>query len=204
MEAAAKGRMTAHEYLALERRALTKSEFLNGRVFAMAGGTREHSIIATNIAAEIHARVKGKPCTVYNSDMRLKVQTTEYFAYPDVQVACGEIQMEEAEQDTLLNPRIIVEVLSESTAAWDRGGKFWYYRHIEAFTDYVLISQETWLVEHYTRQPNGSWLFQVAQGSGGVLTLDSVGCSVPLADIYAKTNVDPANKPSNPKPESKL
>ncbi len=196
--------MTAQEYVALERHALTKSEFLSGEVFAMAGGTREHSIIATNIAAEIHARVKAKPCTVYNSDMRLKVQATEYYAYPDVQVACGEIQMEDSEQDTLLNPRIIVEVLSESTGAWDRGGKFWHYRHIETFTDYVLISQETWLVEHYTRQPNGSWLLQVAQGSGGLLTLDSIGCSVALADIYAKTNVDPTNKPLSPKPEARL
>lgn len=203
MQTAAKQRLSAQDYLKIERRAETKSEFLDGEVFAMAGGTESHSSLAANAIAALHSSLKDKPCRVFTSDMRLKVEATGLYVYPDVQVACGNLEFEDESRDVLLNPKVIVEVLSESTEAWDRGSKFWHYRHIESFTDYLLVSQETWLVEHYVRQANVGWLLQVIQGAGGVLNLTSLGCSIPLVEIYAKTDINPEARLSTPKPETK-
>jgi Uma2 family endonuclease len=195
MQAAAKHRLTAREYLALERKAETKSEFLHGEVFAMTGGTRRHSLIATNLAGELRTLLKGKPCQVFNRDMRLKIEATGLCTSPDVQVACGKRRFEDAPEDVLLNPRIIFEVLSDSTSAWDRGQKFWHYRHLESLAEYVLVAQDLWLVERYTRQPEGSWVLETVEGAKGVLALKSIRCRVPLKEIYANTRLDPKSMP---------
>jgi len=203
MEIATKRRLTAQEYLAAERQAPTKSEFVDGEVFAMAGGSEIHSLLAVNLARELRTMLKGKPCKGYNSDMRLKVESTELYAYPDVQVACGDLRFEDAQHDTLLTPKIIVEVLSESTEKWNRGDKFWHYRHIPSFTDYVLVAQNAWLVEHYSRQPTGTWLLRASEGAEGVLHLASISCAASLMEIYANTDIKPDAKPATPKPELK-
>jgi Uma2 family endonuclease len=114
---------------------------------------------------------------------------TGLYTYPDVQVGCGPLRFEEEQEDTLLNPKIIVEVLSESTAAWDHGQKFWHYRHLDSLTDYVLVSQDLWQVEHYTRQPGCHWLLETLEGAKATLALRSVKTRVPLAEIYANTGL---------------
>ncbi len=199
MSVAEKLKITSQEYLAAERQSETKHEFLDGELFAMAGGTRRHSRIAVNVASALNQRLAGKPCQVFNSDMRLKIEATGLYAYPDVQVSCGRLRFEEAEEDTLLNPKIIVEVLSDSTAAWDRGGKFWHYRHLDSLTDYVLVSQDAWQVEHYTRQSNGQWLFETLEGAKAVLSLPSIKARVPLLEVYSNTGL----KPGAPAPPAK-
>lgn len=176
----------------MERNAETKSEFLNGEVFAMAGGTRRHSRIAVNLASALNHRLRDHPCEVFNSDMRLKIEATGLYAYPDVQVACGALRFEDDQEDTLLNPKLVVEVLSDSTAAWDRGKKFWHYRHLDSLAEYVLVSQDAWLVEVYRRQTGGQWLLETADGAKSQLVLKSVKCRIPLAEIYAHTALKPA------------
>lgn len=194
MTVAPKKRLTAKEYLAVERLAETKSEFLDGEVFAMSGGSHNHSLIATNISGELRNRLKGKSCQSLNSDMRLKVEATGLYAYPDVQIACGELRFEDDAKDALLNPTVIFEVLSPSTAAWDRGQKFWHYRHLESLQEYVLVSQDHWLVERYRRQGNGAWLLETLDTQSAVLKLDSVACDLPLTEIYAGVELLPAGK----------
>lgn len=194
MTVAPKKHLTAKEYLAVERLAETKSEFLDGEVFAMSGGSHNHSLIATNISGELRNRLKGKSCQSLNSDMRLKVEATGLYAYPDVQIACGELRFEDDAKDALLNPTVIFEVLSPSTAAWDRGQKFWHYRHLESLQEYVLVSQDHWLVERYRRQGNGAWLLETLDTQSAVLKLDSVACDLPLTEIYAGVELLPAGK----------
>ncbi|MBI2926017.1 MAG: Uma2 family endonuclease [Verrucomicrobia bacterium] len=191
MSVAEKLKITSQEYLAAERQSETKHEFFDGELFARAGGTRRHSLIAVNVASELNQQLAGKPSQVFNSDLRVKIEATGLYTYPDVQVGCGHLRFEEGEEDTLLNPKIIVEVLSDSTAAWDRGGKFWHYRHLDSLTEYVLVSQEAWQVEHYTRQANGQWLFETLEGAKAVLALPSIKARVPLREIYANTGLKP-------------
>ena len=149
MPAMPKPLLTPEEYLARERRAETKSEYLRGEVFAMAGASRAHNLIASNAAGELRQQLRDRPCEVYPSDMRVKVSPSGLYTYPDVTVVCGEPQFEDAEVDTLLNPKVLVEVLSPSTADYDRGGKFTHYRRLPSLQEYVLISQDRPLVEHY-------------------------------------------------------
>jgi Uma2 family endonuclease len=195
MQAAAERRLSPQEYLALERRAETKSEFLDGEIFAMAGGMRRHSLIATNLSGELRTLLKSKPCQVFNSDMRLKIEATGLYTYPDVQVGCGPLHFEDAKEDTLLNPKIVVEVRSDSSASWDRGKKFWHYRHLASMAEYVLVSQDSWLVEHYTRKPDGTWVLETWEDNRAMLSFRSIRCKVPLTEIYANTGLKPASEP---------
>lgn len=185
MQAAEKITLTAEEYLAAERRAETKCEFLGGEIFAMSGGAHAHSAIATNLTIALGVALRGKGCRPLNSDMRLKVEATGLYAYPDLQVVCGQPLFEDESSDTLLNPTVIVEVLSPSTAAWDRGKKFWHYRHLDSLTHYVLVASDQPLVEVYTRQPNGGWLLAAHDTTAATVTLSALDVSVALADIYS-------------------
>src|SRR5213594_1853290 len=187
METAAKRGLTPQEYLALERAAEIKSEFVDGEMFAMAGGTRQHSRIKVKLIGALERRLSGSSCQVFDSDMRVKVEATGLYTYPDVHVACENLQFEDEREDTLLNPKIIVEVLSDSTASWDRGKKFWHYRRLESLHEYVLVSQDAPLVEHYTRQPDGNWLLEVLEGAERILQLTSIPCAVPPAEIFEST-----------------
>jgi Uma2 family endonuclease len=178
-------RFTPEQYLALERKADYRSEYVNGYIFAMAGASREHNLIAGNTFGELHAQLKGRPCEAHVSDMRIKVSETGLYTYPDVVALCGEPRLEDAQMDTLLNPTVIVEVLSESTEAYDRGDKFAHYRRLESLTDYVMIAQDKVRVEHYVRQGE-QWVLTEISDPDGRLRLSSIDCSIALREIYDK------------------
>jgi Uma2 family endonuclease len=190
MMALRRGRLlTPQQYLARERRSQTKSEYLDGEVFAMTGASERHNLIAGNTFASLHAQVKARPCNVYPSDMRVKVVATGLYTYPDIAAVCGAIELEDESRDTLLNPTVIIEMLSRSTAAYDRGDKFGHYRKIPSLLEYVLISQDKCLVEHYQRQPNDRWLLAEANSQQAVVELPAIGCRLALADVYEKVIV---------------
>jgi Uma2 family endonuclease len=179
-------RYTADEYLALERAAEYKSEFHAGEIFAMAGASEAHNLIVANIVGELRSQLKGRPCKTYPSDMRLKVAPTGLYTYPDVMVVCGKALLDDEEQDTLLNPTLIIEVLSASTESADRGSKSGHYRKLESLQEYLLVSQAEPHVEHYTRHPGSRWLLTEAEGLQSEISLSSVECVLPLSEIYYK------------------
>jgi Uma2 family endonuclease len=181
-----KTRVTPEEYLELERAAPYRSEYYRGEICAMSGASREHNLIVANVHAALHRQLRRRPCEVYPSDMRVKVSPTGLYTYPDVVVVCGKPQFEDAELDTLLNPTLLVEVLSESTEAYDRGAKFEQYRTLASLADYLLIAQDRCHVEHFARQPDGRWLLAEASSLEATLRLASVDCELPLAEVYEK------------------
>jgi Uma2 family endonuclease len=202
MSSAAEQRLTPQEYLEIERRAEYKSEFLHGRIFAMAGASRAHNLITANLTGELRSQLKNQPCETYPSDMRVKVSRTGLYTYPDVVVVCGEPSFEDSETDTLLNPQVIFEVLSPSTEAYDRGEKFDHYRRLESVTDYVLVAQDKCRVEHYARQSGGQWLLSVAGDLRESLAVPSLSCSIPLAEIYARVSFESPDDAA-PRPAAK-
>lgn len=183
--AAVKTRFSPQEYLALERRSEIRNEYYNGEIFAMAGASREHNLIAGNVNAEIRDQLLDRPCESYPSDMRVSIVPTGLYTYPDVSVVCGEPRFEDSTSDTLLNPTVIIEVLSPSTEAYDRGIKFRHYRRIVSLREFVLISQDRMMVELYTRQ-GYNWILSELSEPDQVLKLESIGCQIPLERIFAK------------------
>jgi Uma2 family endonuclease len=183
-------RMTPEEYLALERKAKYKSEYLNGEIFAMSGASREHNLISVNIGAALHGQLRERRCEVYNSDMRVQVRSTGLYTYPDVVVVCGEPQFADAELDTLLNPTLIVEVLSPSTEDYDRGTKFEHYRTLTSLQEYVLVAQDRCHVVHYTRQADNTWILAETTRRDDQIFLPSIACHLSLAEVYAKVRID--------------
>jgi Uma2 family endonuclease len=185
-------RISEADYLRLERLAETKSEFFDGEMFAMAGGTRAHSLIATNIAREIGNQLNSTNCVAYNADLRIKVEATGLITYPDVSIVCGEQRFLDNEEDTLLNPTVIIEVLSDSTEAYDRGKKFANYRQIPTCREYLLVSQREPRVEQFIRQPHGEWSLKEASGLKGEIKLPSLGIFLRLSEVFAKVEFTPA------------
>jgi len=183
--AATKKRFTPQEYLALERKSETRNEYYNGEIFAMAGASREHNLIAGNLFRDIGNQLEDRPCETYMNDMRVWIEATGLYTYPDVVVVCGEPRFQNREVDTLLNPAVIVEVLSPTTEAYDRGDKFRHYRRIDSLREFVLISQDRMMVERYTRQGK-DWVLSDMTDPDQVLKLESIGCQIPLGRIYAK------------------
>ena len=179
---------TPEEYLALERKADYKSEYINGQIYAMSGASREHILISVNLAGELRSQLRGRPCEVYNSDMRVKVTPTGMYTYPDVTVVCGEPVFDDAQRDTLTNPSVIIEVLSPSTEAYDRGLKFSHYRKLASLSDYVLIAQDRLSVEHYVRRNDAGnqWVLTEMADLDGILRLTSIDCDVTLRQIYER------------------
>ncbi|HEX3580586.1 MAG TPA: Uma2 family endonuclease [Thermoanaerobaculia bacterium] len=180
--------ITASEYLQIERKAEIKSEYIAGRMYAMSGASRWHNLIVGNTQSEIRQQLRGKDCQAYVSDMRVKVSPTGMYTYPDVVAVCGEPRFEDAHVDTLLNPTVIVEVLSGSTEAYDRGEKFAHYRRIESLREYVLVAQDKIRIEHY-RRDGEEWVLSEISDPAGTLHLPSIDCQVSVAAIYEK--VDP-------------
>lgn len=178
--------LTPEEYLAFERKALQKSEYFKGEVFAMSGASEQHNLIVANVIASLHVQLKQRPCKVYPSDMRVKVSPTGLYTYPDVVVVCGEVQFDDEQKDTLLNPTLLVEVLSESSEDYDRGKKFEHYRTIPSFVEYVVIAQATPHVEQFTRRANHQWLLSETNDLQDIIQLSSIHCDLTLADIYDK------------------
>jgi Uma2 family endonuclease len=190
MPSQAKARLTAEEYLAIERQASCKSEYLDGEMFAMAGASRRQNLIALNIGAELRTQLQQRPCEVYTSDMRVKISRTGLYTYPDVVVVCDEPRFEDTDVDTLLNPIVLVEVLSPSTADYDRGGKFEHYRTLPSLQAYLLVAQERCHVVHYTRQQDNAWLLAETDDIQDCIRLPSIRCDLLLSEVYAKVQLD--------------
>ena len=184
-----KPRITPDEYLARERAMEGKHEYYQGEVFAMGGASPRHNLIALNAGGELRQRLRDAPCLVYTSDQRVKVDEAGLYTYPDVTVVCNTPQYDDDQQDTILNPRVLIEVLSPSTADYDRGGKFALYRHMPSLQEYVLISQDRVLVEHYVRDGE-RWILSELNSPTDTLTLSSLSCELPLAEIYLKVDFD--------------
>lgn len=183
-------KMTREEYLAFERTSEEKHEYINGEGVLMTGASRKHNIIAGNIYAFLHRQLIETNCEIYQSDMRVKIEMTGRYVYPDVCVVCEEPRLEDANFDTLLNPTVVFEVLSPSTEGYDRGDKFLHYRSITSLTDYVLVAQDRYHMEQFTRQSDHTWLLRDLRMPDAILTIDSIGCQLALVDVYRKVQID--------------
>jgi Uma2 family endonuclease len=180
---------TAEDYLAFDRASDTKSEFLDGAIYAMGGATARHVQIVGNVARELGNQLRDKPCVVYSTDLRVQVSHGGLYAYPDVVVVCGDPAFIDRELDTLTNPLLIVEVLSDSTKNYDRGEKFERYRTIGSFREYILIAQDKVHIEQYVRQDDGSWVLRETNSLNNIIELDSMACRLPVAEIYLKISI---------------
>ena len=178
--------ITPEEYLAHDRQAQVKSEYYAGQIIAFAGASKQHNLIVANVLAGIHRQLVDRPCNVYPSDMRVRISKTGMYAYPDIVVTCGEEQFADENSDILLNPLVLIEVLSESTANYDRGDKFDQYRRIESLREYILVSQEPYRADQYVRQNDTQWLLTEFHGAEDVIRLSSINCELALKEIYAK------------------
>lgn len=181
--------MTAEQYLAFERTSEVKHEFFNGAIFAMAGASKAHNLISSNLVRVIGNELVDRPCSVYSSDMRVKSEGAKKYSYPDLVATCQDEAFEDEQEDTLLNPRLIIEILSNSTEGYDRGDKFFHYRQIESFVEYVLVSQKSSHVERYVRQADNTWLYSEYKSLDEKVELSSIGCEVSLGDIYNKVGL---------------
>jgi Uma2 family endonuclease len=185
MSAAPKPKLTASEYLEIERRATFKSEFFNGKIFAMAGASREHNRVKENLVGELFTRLKGGPCQTYSSDQRVMIEATGLYTYPDIVILCGPGTYDPADRDTLTNPTAIIEVLSPSTERYDRGAKFRNYQQIPSLIEYVLVAQDEAVCERYVRQADTSWALVSFVELAATLAFTSVPAHIPLTDVYS-------------------
>lgn len=176
---------TPAEYIAMEEAAVTKSEYINGRIYAMSGASYPHIIITGNTFREIGNQLGESECEVFNSDMRIKISTTESYVYPDITVACGEKSFDSTLSATLRNPKVVIEVLSPSTEAYDRGDKFAHYQLLPSLQEYVLISQNKVRIERYTRDGD-EWKYIILDHLDATMHLASLNCHIPLRIIYRK------------------
>ncbi len=182
--------LTPEEYVTLERKVIpdaetVRSEYVNGEIINMPGASFAHNLITSNILSELHTRLKGSPCAVFANDMRISIPTAKCYFYPDVGVVCDAPRFEDDVFDSLLNPIVIVEVLSLSTEAYDRGEKFAHYRQLTSLQEYVLVSQDQIRVDHYRRQEK-LWIFTDIEKYDEILHLPSVQCELPLQEIYQR------------------
>ena len=200
MSAQSQPRLTPEQYLELDRASEFRSEYYKGRMFAMSGGTFNHAGIIGNIAFALKSALKKRPCIVTTSDVRVHVSADGLYTYPDVVVVCGAPKFADDQKDTLVNPALIVEVLSRSTEGYDRGFKFAQYRMIESLQEYALVSQVEPRVEWYRRHSGGDWLFAEAVGMDAVCHLQSVDCAVALADVYDKVTFATEEAATQPSP----
>nr|VFJ67992.1 MAG: Endonuclease, Uma2 family (restriction endonuclease fold) [Candidatus Kentron sp. FW] len=183
-----KTKVTPQEYLAFERTSEIRHEFLDGEIFAMTGATRRHNRIAVNLVHMLSAQLVARPCGIYVSDMRVKIEAIEKYTYPDVVVACEPETFEDTEENTLLNPILIIEILSDSTEAYDRGDKFFHYRAMTSFIEYILVSQKIPCMERFTRQSDGSWLYSCFDDIQQKFQSSSTGCTINLKEVYEKVS----------------
>jgi Uma2 family endonuclease len=189
MDAQTRPHLTPEEYLAIERRSETRSEYLDGEMFAMTGGSRNHNLIVLNIGRELSLQLKKRAYEVYASDQRVRVPATGLYTYPDITVVCGEPRFEDEELETLLNPTLLIEVLSPTTEAYDRGKKFEHYQTIPSLSEYLLVSQASFRVEQFLRQEDNRWLFTAVTSLEGSISLPSIQCELVLAEVYDKVTL---------------
>lgn len=190
---------TVEDYLRNERESFERHEYLDGEIYQMAGESIEHGDISTNLTREISIQLKGTPCRIHSKDMKvvsgvkpeLARTTRGMFSYPDAVVVCGEVKTHDARRDIITNPKVIFEILSESTAEFDRGEKFMRYRNWnETLTDYVLISQDRPVVEHFIRLDDDNWNYRVYRGLNDVLRIDSINCELSLTELFDRVEFD--------------
>ena len=181
-----KSYITPNEYLAWERQAETKSEYREGVIVAMAGASPEHIAITGNIYGELYGQLKGRNCQVFGSDLRISVETCDAYYYPDVTVVCEPPQFLNLGAATLVNPTLLVEVLSDSTEIKDRNEKWECYQTLESLKTYVLVAQDRPRIEIYVRQTDGSWSYKEVKGLEATVKLDAIGCELRLSDVYAR------------------
>lgn len=200
---------TVEEYLALERKSEERHEYIDGQIYAMAGESNEHADISVNLVSELRSQLKGTPCRVWTKDskvlsgpaIRSDKSIKGLFSYPDIVVVCGEPRFLDEHRDVLLNPTLIIEVLSPSTESFDRGEKFWRYRtHLASLTDYVQVSQALPLIEHFRRQSNDEWVLSTVSDMAGSLHLASINCTLRMSEIYDRVSF-PEETPETSNPE---
>jgi Uma2 family endonuclease len=190
MSSQTKTRYTTEEYMAIDRQSDFKNEYFNGEIFAMTGASRKHNLITINVATSLNSQLRGRRCEVYASDMRVKVGLSGLYTYPDIVVVCGSPEFEDREIDTLINPTLIIEVLSKSTEGYDRGDKFGHYRKVESLLEYLLISQDRHHLEHYTRQSDNQWLLSETDNLQAIIQFPSINCELSLDNIYHKVEIE--------------
>jgi Uma2 family endonuclease len=199
MSAQPQPRLTPEQYLELERASEFRNEYYAGHVYAMSGGTHRHALLIGNITRHVGNALSERSCMVTPSDLRVRTSAQGLYTYPDVVVVCGQPKYADDQKDTLLNPILIVEVVSPSTEAYDRGFKAAQYRTIASLQEYVLVSQTEPRVETFRRQPGGAWLLWEAFGLGTVCRLDSLDCQIAIADIYGQVTFS-TEEPIPPRP----
>jgi Uma2 family endonuclease len=193
--------LTEEQYIALERAATGgKSEFLHGRVFAMSGGTTRHNLVTANVSRALGTALRDRPCVVLSSDQRVCVEPTGLYTYPDVTVVCGSLRVHPRFEDTLLNPTLVVEVLSASTEGYDRGAKFEHYRSIESLRAVIFVAQGERVVEHYAREPDESWRLTTFTGRQTV-PVPCIDAALALDDIYDKVDLLAPDLEPTPRPK---
>jgi Uma2 family endonuclease len=184
---------TAADYLAFERSNPGKHEFVDGKIVLQAGGSRNHALIGTNVTSSLHQQLRHRPCMVYGSDMRVVIPQARRYVYPDISVVCGSASFEDALDDTLTNPTLIIEILSPSTERYDRGKKFQCYQTLDSFQEYLLIAQDTTMIEHFVRRSDKLWTFDMIIDASAVIALTSIDCVLRIEDIYEKIVLPPAS-----------
>ena len=188
MSALASQTMSEADYLLFERKNEAKHEFFAGEVFAMTGASEAHNLISTSTSFLLYGQLRGRSCKIYPGDMRVKVTATGLYTYPDISVVCGETEFTDDQLDTLINPTVIIEILSPSTERYDRGKKFQHYREIASLQEYILIAQDSPRIERYRRQTGNAWEFMDASSLDAELELPSIGCVLALAEVYEQVD----------------
>jgi len=173
------------DYLELEARGDAKHEFLRGVIFAMAGGTPKHASLQAHVISELVTALRGKPCETFSSDLRIRVEETDFACYADVTVVCGKLEASPVDKDAVVNPKLLIEVLSDSTEAHDRGTKAAHYRRIPSLEEYAFVSQHEPLIEVYRKNQRGRWELAVEARAGEIAELASVGAVVSVDGVYA-------------------
>lgn len=184
-----KNKISPEEYLASERESEIRNEYFAGEIFAMAGASREHNQINSNIVRVLGNQLLEKPCSVFSSDMKVKIREIGKYTYPDIVVVYEKEEFEDENNDVLLNPIVIIEILSDSTEAYDREDKFAHYQLLNSFVEYILISQYFCRVEKFTRQNDETWIYSKYQTAEDVVRVEAINCEIPVSEIYRKVNL---------------
>jgi len=179
--------ISPEEYLRMERASQEKHEYFKGEVFAMTRASENHNIVVSSTLAGLYGQLRKRPCQIYPSDMRVRIPATGLYTYPDISVICGTPEFEDDGLDTLVNPTVIIEVLSTSTEQYDRGKKFQHYRTIASLHEYILIAPDNVRIEHFARQGD-QWILTDAKTIDSVLCLPSIDCTLALSDVYEKVS----------------
>jgi len=177
-------RISAEDYFEMEETGFEKSEYYHGEIFVMSGASVNHNLILTNVSSALHAKLSDAGCFVFPCGIKVELDPDQHYAYPDISVVCGEIAYGAGRNDIITNPKVIIEVLSESTRDYDRGGKFAAYRELPSLTDYILIDQYQILIEHFARKSNELWEMRIYRSQEDILDIDSLGISLPVSEIY--------------------